>query len=176
MTRRREAPTAGFVDGDALCVGCTRCCDPLDGLLVTAEELARLPLLEPYVVDTDGRLSTIEVPGPCPYLGDDGWCTTFDTRPFDCSLFPAQVGGIRRDPGRGSAQVTWRYGGEECPRREEFVGQGTTEHQLEKLRGFLADATGATRVELRLDRTPQPVRRLRQVAGRIRRRLRPPSS
>ncbi|HYF47059.1 MAG TPA: YkgJ family cysteine cluster protein [Acidimicrobiales bacterium] len=163
---KRTERTSGFVDGNDLCEGCTRCCDPLDGLLVTDEELDRLPLLRPFVVDTDGHLSTIVVDGPCPYLGDDGWCTTFETRPFDCSLFPAQVGGIRRDPGRASATVVWRYGGEECPRRSEFMSQGASEEQLDQLRRYAERATGAGQVELRLDRTPLTVRRMRRVAGR----------
>lgn len=142
-----------FVDGNDLCEGCSRCCSSINGLLVSNEELERLPAFAAHVSETDGDLSRIVIDGPCPYLDDDGWCSTFDTRPFDCSLFPAQVGGIRRDPGQPGITVTWRFGGDECPQRTTFASAGVTEGQLDAFRSWIGDAVHATPVTLNQDRT-----------------------
>lgn len=148
----------GFADGDDLCAGCSICCRHVSGLLVNAAELERLPLMKPHVVDTDGVLSSVDMPYGCPYLLPDGWCGVFAIRPFDCSLFPAQVGGIRRDPGRSTISVTWRYGGDECPQRDRFITQGTADGRLEALRNWTSEATGSESIILRRDRSQDGVR------------------
>ncbi|MFM7535964.1 MAG: YkgJ family cysteine cluster protein [Acidimicrobiales bacterium] len=156
-----------FVDGDDLCSGCSRCCSRVEGLLVTADELERLPRLAPFVVDHDQGLWRLDMLDGCPYLGDDGWCTTFDNRPFDCSLFPAQIGGLHRAPGQGSVSVTWRFGGFECPSRKRFVRQPINPEQTAALRTWIARAYDAPEVTVVHDRSPD------RVPQRIRRRLPP---
>jgi hypothetical protein len=157
----------GFIDGDDLCEGCSRCCSRIEGMLLTEEEVARLPLLAPHVVSRDQGLLRVDAPDGCPYLGDDGWCTTFDTRPFDCSLFPAQVGGVRRAPGLDEVEVTWRFGGWECPSRAAFVARAVSPEQIEDLRAWIGRAYESSSVTAVQDRSPD------QVPARLKRRVAP---
>lgn len=156
-----------FIDGDNLCDGCSRCCRNIEGLLLTEEELERVPLLAPSVVSRDQGLLRVDAPDGCPYLGDDGWCTTFETRPFDCSLFPAQVGGVRRAPGLDEVEVTWRFGGWECPSRGAFIARPVDPEQLEALRSWIGRAYDSSTVTVVHDRSPD------QVPARLRRRVAP---
>jgi Fe-S-cluster containining protein len=156
-----------FIDGNDRCEGCSRCCRPIEGLLVTQEELDRLPLLAPHVVDRDQGLLRLDIPDGCPYLGEDGWCTTFETRPFDCSLFPAQVGGVRRAPGSDAVEVTWRFGGWECPERGYFVGRPVSTEQIDGLRTWIGRAYEASTVTAVHDPSPD------RLPARVRRRLSP---
>jgi hypothetical protein len=105
------------------------------------------------------------MPDGCPYLGDDGWCTTFETRPFDCSLFPAQIGGVRRAPGRRAVEVTWRFGGFECPSRAAFVARAVSTEQTEALQAWIGRAYDTEEVTVVHDRSPD------RLAQRVRRRL-----
>lgn len=157
----------GFIDGDDLCEGCSRCCSRIEGMLLTEEEVARLPLLAPHVVSRGQGLLRVDAPDGCPYLGDDGWCTTFDTRPFDCSLFPAQVGGVRRAPGLDEVEVTWRFGGWECPSRAAFVARAVSPEQIEDLRAWIGRAYESSSVTAVQDRSPD------QVPARLKRRVAP---
>ena len=152
-----------FVDGDDLCAGCHSCCHDVDTLLITPEELARVPLMEPYVVDREGDFLTIDMPGACPYLRDDGWCGTFETRPFDCSLFPAEVGGVRRARTGDTVTASWRWGGHDCPQRTQFIALGATQAQREALAVWVAGAVGTPTVTVRHDRSRDGLR------GRVRR-------
>jgi hypothetical protein len=121
--------------------------------------------MAPFVVDRDQGLSRVDMLDGCPYLGDDGWCTTFDTRPFDCSLFPAQVSGVRRAPGHGAVQVTWRFGGFECPSRAAFVARDVSNEQTDALQAWIGRAYDATEVTVVQDRSPD------RLAQQVRRRL-----
>ncbi len=167
---------ASFVDGDDLCAGCGICCQRVEGLVLTAEELDRVPAMRPYVTRFDGTFHVVDIPDGCPYLSDDKRCQAFDRRPFDCSLFPLHVSRLERS---GDAVVaSWRYGGPECPNRWEFASRMGDEQWVE-FRGWLKKATGASTVELRQDsrrrwrsRTQRLLHRLgllaplRRVAGR----------
>jgi hypothetical protein len=157
----------GFIDGDGLCGGCSRCCASVEGLLLTDEELERVPLMAPHVVDRDQGLARVDMLDGCPYLSEDGWCTTFETRPFDCSLFPAQVGGVRRAPGLDAVEVVWRFGGWECPSREVFVARPVDPEQIEALRSWIGRAYESTTVTVVHDRSPD------QVPARLKRRVAP---
>jgi Putative zinc- or iron-chelating domain len=142
-----------FVDGNDLCAGCANCCRRVEGLLLTDEELDRLPLMRPHEVRKEGAFHVVDMPDGCPYLLPSGWCGTFETRPFDCSLFPAQVGRIR-DPGGGArATVVWRWGdAPECPSRARFVRRGVSPAQREALARWSADALGVEAVDVRFGR------------------------
>lgn len=79
-----------FVNGDDLCAGCRICCQRVEGLTVTTEELDRVPAMRPHVTRFDGTFHVIDMPDGCPYLSEEKRCQAFDRRPFDCSLFPVQ--------------------------------------------------------------------------------------
>lgn len=119
----------------------------MEALRVTDSELERLPALGPFVTRREGVFSLLDIPGPCPYLKDDGRCGTFATRPFDCSLYPVNVVsvGVRRPD--GSVRAVWQMGGGDCPERTAFVrrahGAG-----ISPLRAWLVAVTGANRVRL----------------------------
>jgi Fe-S-cluster containining protein len=145
-----------FLAGDDLCAGCARCCQHVEGLTVTGDELARLPLLRPHVRSSDGTFHRVDMPDDCPYLAPDGRCGVFAERPFDCSLFPVHLHELRRSQDGQAVAVRWRYGGAECPNRWEFAAR-VGEEQWAAFRGWVQVATGAGTVRLRHD----PVRRLR---------------
>jgi len=159
-----------FIDGDDLCAGCSRCCEQIAGLTVTPEELARVPKLREHVARFDGTFYVIDVKGGrCPYLSDEGWCTTFDTRPFDCSLYPVALTEItQRDD--GSALVKWHKGALECPQPDRLMEQVQPAHFV-ALEEWVGQALGVARVEL--ERRPDAIRqgRLRIAAQRLSRRL-----
>jgi hypothetical protein len=144
-----------FLDGDDLCRDCGQCCRDITGLRVTEAELVRVPLLAPFVVEQQEHFAILEVPGACPYLDDAGRCSTFETRPFDCSLYPINVLDVVhvdtigvRDPD-GHVRATWHFGAGDCPHRMEFVDLARSQ-DLEPLRAWVADATGAARVTLHI--------------------------
>lgn len=159
-----------FIDGNDLCAGCSNCCRNVQGLILTAEELERVPKMKPFVVDGDGSLFMVNMPDGCPYLLPNGWCGTFETRPFDCSLFPVQVGGVRREPGRNAIEATWRWGeAPECPSRSAFVARGVSPEQVRDLRKWIGAAYGSEDVALRQAPPPGGWRgRLRIVLRRAR--------
>jgi Fe-S-cluster containining protein len=168
----------GFVDGDDLCAGCGICCRRVEGLMVTGEELARLPLLAPHVTGGDGVFHRVDMPGGCPYLAADGRCGVFASRPFDCSLFPVHLHAVEGRAGGEGVTAVWRYGGAECPNRWEFASRMGQEQWVE-LRGWVGRATGAADVRLRQDSARRArtraqlalhrmgvLRRVRRLAGR----------
>lgn len=159
-----------FVDGDDLCAGCANCCRA-EGLLVTEDELARLPRLQPFVAGEEGPFVKVDMPGGCPYLLPNGWCGTFETRPFDCSLFPVQLGRIERAPD-GAVTAAWRWGeAPECPSREAFVRRGVSESQLVAFGGWIGAATRTTGVRVVHDpSTQRPRARARRALFRFLRR------
>lgn len=138
-----------IIDGDDKCKDCSRCCADLDGLVITDEELERLPAFQEYITATDGRTHTVHAKDGCPYLEEDGWCGVFDERPFDCSLFPIQLGEVRRTLGSGTSVVGWRWGGAECPSREAFIADGTPEGFERDTKVWLKGALGGDEVKLR---------------------------
>ncbi len=160
-----------FVDGNDLCAGCSNCCRRVEGLLLTDEELERLPRMRPFVTGERDGFHVANMPEGCPYLLPNGWCGTFETRPFDCSLFPAQVGGVRRD-GTGNVAVEWRWGeAPECPSREGFVRRGVPAGRIDALERWAAAALGAPSAEAVEDRSGEAFRpRLRRRARRALRR------
>lgn len=153
-----EGTLATFIDGNEVCAGCSRCCRDVQGLMVSAAELERVPLMKPHVTRRTGPFQVIDMPEGCPYLLADGRCGVFDSRPFDCSLYPVHVSQLR--PRGHSTEVTWRYGGTECPQLEHFKGQGVSAAQLEALQAWAARAQGARPIVLRQDRSrPGALRR-----------------
>ena len=138
----------GFIDGNAICADCALCC-AAHGLLLTPEELDRLPRLKPFVRHFDGHFYDVDTPDGCPYLSEDKSCGTFETRPFDCSLYPVCITEVRRRPGQPAAEATWIWGGLRCPRRETFIRRGVTAEQQASFREWLAGALKAEQVTLR---------------------------
>jgi Fe-S-cluster containining protein len=129
-----------FIDGDDVCAGCGICCRGVRGLLVTPAELEQTPLMKPFVSSFDGDFYLVDLPDQCPYQAEDGRCGAFETRPFDCSLYPVSVIEVRRAPGRRAAHVTWMWGGHHCPMREVFVRRGASAEQMARLHEWLACA------------------------------------
>lgn len=159
-----------FIDGDDLCAGCGKCCDPVDELRITQEEFDRLPLLQPFAHDFDGIFHTVDVDGPCPYLQDDRRCGTFASRPFDCSLFPAFVEPIRVRSGDNTAIVRWGKGGLQCPHPDLLFDQ-VSGSNVQHLGEWAQQAAGSDAVELvRVpdQRAPSLLRRaIRGSLGRL---------
>lgn len=139
-----------FVAGDDLCAGCGKCCRRVEGLTVTVDELARLPMLDAHVTSFDGTFHRIDMPDGCPYLAPDGRCGVFSDRPFDCSLFPVHLHALQRCEDGQAVSVRWRYGGAECPNRWEFTSR-VGEEQWVAFRAWIKQATGAGTVRLRQD-------------------------
>lgn len=139
-----------YLDGDDLCAGCGRCCHDVEGLRTTAEELDRLELMVPYVSREQGAFRIVDIPGPCPYLGDDLRCTVFEQRPFDCSLYPVNVLAVDVRPDRSTAEVRWNLSAAECPERPAFVGMALAKG-LDDVGTWVAIRTGADRVEFRAE-------------------------
>lgn len=140
--------TGSFIDGDDTCANCGICCRDVKGLLVTPVELERVPKLRRWVTGFDGVFHTVDLPEGCPYQAENGCCGTFETRPFDCSLYPVSLREICRTPGCSTIQVTWAWGGRQCPQRDVFVSQGVTVDQQVRLREWLTAALHADAVLL----------------------------
>ncbi len=127
-----------FLDGGDLCEGCSKCCEQVTGLTVTPDELDRVPRLREHVSSFDGTFYVIDVKGGrCPYLSDAGWCTTFETRPFDCSLYPVALSSIKQRED-GSALVKWHKGALECPHRTRCCSKSSQPSSLRFSSGLAA--------------------------------------
>jgi hypothetical protein len=83
------------------------------------------------------------------------------------------VGGVRRAPGVDEVEVTWRFGGWECPQRATFVAQAVSPEQIDGLRAWIGRAYQASTVTAVHDRSPdRPPARLRRRVAPVVRRLR----
>lgn len=129
-----------FFDGNDICLKCNLCCLNVHGLLVTPEELEAVPKMKPFVVGFDGTFNSVNMPS-CPYTLPEGGCTTFHTRPFDCSLYPANMRGILRRVDLSGVEAVYEWGGSECPKRRLIMGRGMSVEQAERLRQWVATAT-----------------------------------
>ena len=138
-----------FIDGDDVCADCARCCQEVAGLLVTMEELECLPLMKPFVTSSDGHFHRVNFPEACPYLKEDRRCETFESRPFDCSLYPLTLVEVRREPGDLAAKAIWKWGAHRCPQRAVFVRRGVSDKQMERFRQWVASALGTEDIRLR---------------------------
>lgn len=142
-----------IIDGDEKCKDCSRCCSVLDGLVISNDELDRLPAFKDFITASDDRTHTVHAPDGCPYLDETGWCGVFDERPFDCSLFPIQLGEVRRTLGSETSTVGWRWGGAECPSREAFIAEGAPTGFEHDTKVWLQGALGSEEVNLRRSST-----------------------
>jgi hypothetical protein len=160
-----------FVDGNELCAGCGLCCQHVVGLEVTGDELDRVPLMRPHVTGRRGLLYVVDMPQGCPYQQPDGLCGMFADRPYDCSLYPVHVS-ARRPLDANRSEVTWRFGGSECPKLDLFKRRGVSEGQLASLETWSAAALGVSAVVLRRDRSRDGLRGwLRTTGGRVLRQI-----
>lgn len=84
------AEKLSFVNFGEVCRGCTvNCCKRFYAVLLADEEHRFRE--ESFQVDTP--LGPVRAIGsrdgkPCPFLGEDGLCTVYPQRPFDCRLWP----------------------------------------------------------------------------------------
>ena len=141
-----------FLDGDDLCADCGWCCHDVTALRMTPPELERLPLLAAHVTHREGPFALVDVPGPCPYLGEDRRCTVFDERPFDCSLFPLNVLSVGLRQPDGTVLARWHFGGGSCPERPALV-EAAREESTAPLRDWVASATDVAPEQVLLEVT-----------------------
>jgi Fe-S-cluster containining protein len=82
-----------FVDFKNICSECTvNCCKRLYAVLLPEEEEDFKEAS--FEVKTDkGVVKCIGSYGgkPCPFLNDQGYCTIYEKRPFDCRLWPVVI-------------------------------------------------------------------------------------
>lgn len=77
------------------CLKCANCCKSFSPRFKTPDvkriskllKLRESDFIEKYlVVDEDGDF--VAKTKPCPFLGDDNYCSIYDNRPSDCRRFP----------------------------------------------------------------------------------------
>ncbi len=107
-------------------------------MLINREELNRLGKFSELKIEKEGhlyRIAVIHEEDHCPYL-EDGRCTNYELRPFDCRLYPVIIEETKETNGKIIAFYKFHR---RCP-QIKFFKSIFTKRDLEKIKEWFREA------------------------------------